>query len=93
MAATFAFNKYGLGHFAARILLLPFSIALLSILYAHSSLLQTRIFLQTSGLVFNVLTLFYIIGIATTSLLCKSSQLKIFLIKRPSYEIIKIHNF
>ncbi|KOX75572.1 ATP-binding cassette sub-family G member 5 [Melipona quadrifasciata] len=30
MAATFAFNKSGLGHFATRLLLLPFSIALMS---------------------------------------------------------------
>lgn len=72
MATTFALNKSGLGHFAARILMLPFSIALLSILYSNSSLYQSRIFLQTGGLVFNVLTLFYLAGIATTALLCKS---------------------
>ncbi|PBC30159.1 ATP-binding cassette sub-family G member [Apis cerana cerana] len=47
MAATFAFNKCGLGHFAARLLLLPFSIALMSILYSHSTPVQSRIFLQT----------------------------------------------
>ena len=71
MTATFAFNKSSLGHFAARILLLPFSIAVLSILYSNSSLYQSRIFLQTGGLVFNVLTLFHLAGISTTALLCK----------------------
>lgn len=71
MAATFAFNKCGLGHFAARLLLLPFSIALMSILYSHSTPVQSRIFLQTGGLVFNVVTLFYVVGIACTALLCK----------------------
>ncbi|KAK0166644.1 hypothetical protein PV327_004136 [Microctonus hyperodae] len=69
MATTFSFNKGGLGHFAARLLLLPFCLALLSILYSHSSPVQSRIFLQTGGLVFNCLTLFYIGGIATTALL------------------------
>ncbi|XP_028524448.1 ATP-binding cassette sub-family G member 5 isoform X2 [Apis cerana] len=69
MAATFAFNKCGLGHFAARLLLLPFSIALMSILYSHSTPVQSRIFLQTGGLVFNVVTLFYVVGIACTTLL------------------------
>lgn len=72
MATTFSFNKIGLGHFAARLLLLPFVVALMSILYSHSSLVQSRIFLQTGGLIFNVLTLFYVAGIAATSLLCKS---------------------
>lgn len=71
MAATFSFNKTGLGHFAARLLLLPFLVALMSILYSHSSPVQSRIFLQTGGLIFNVLTLFYVAGIAVTSLLCK----------------------
>lgn len=71
MAATFAFNKSGLGHFAARIMLLPFSTALLSILYSNSSPYQSRIFIQTSGLIFNILTLFYISGITITALLCK----------------------
>lgn len=71
MAATFSFNKIGLGHFAARLLLLPFVVALMSILYSHSSPVQSRIFLQTGGLIFNVLTLFYVAGIAATSLLCK----------------------
>ncbi|XP_047343548.1 ATP-binding cassette sub-family G member 5 isoform X1 [Vespa velutina] len=69
MAATFSFNKCGLGHFSARFLLLPFSVALMSILYSHSTPVQSRIFLQTGGLVFNVLMLFYVTGIATTSLL------------------------
>ncbi|XP_015180257.1 PREDICTED: ATP-binding cassette sub-family G member 5 [Polistes dominula] len=69
MAVTFSFNKCGLGHFAARFLLLPFSVALMSILYSHSTPVQSRIFLQTGGLVFNILTLFYVTGIATTSLL------------------------
>lgn len=71
MAATFSFNKTGLGHFAARLLLLPFLVALMSILYSHSSPVQSRIFLQTGGLIFNILTLFYVAGIAATSLLCK----------------------
>lgn len=71
MAATFAFNKCGLGDFAARLLLLPFSVALASILYSHSTPVQSRVFLQTGGLVFNVLTLFYVAGIASTALLCK----------------------
>lgn len=70
-AASFSFNKCGLGHFAARLLLLPFCLALLSILYSNSSPVQSRIFLQTGGLVFNCLTLFYVAGIATTALLCK----------------------
>ncbi|XP_076653334.1 ATP-binding cassette sub-family G member 5 [Halictus rubicundus] len=69
LAATFAFNKSGLGHFATRLLLLPFSVALMSILYSHSTPVQSRIFLQTGGLTFNVLTLFYVAGIATTALL------------------------
>lgn len=73
MAATFSLNKSGLGHFAARLLLLPFLIALLSILYSHSNPIQSRIFLQTGGLIFNVLTLFYVAGITATSLLCKSN--------------------
>jgi len=75
MAATFSFNKIGLGHFAARLLLLPFVVALMSILYSHSSPVQSRIFLQTGGLIFNVLTLFYVAGIAATSLLCKSRHI------------------
>lgn len=74
MAATFSLNKTGLGHFAARLLLLPFLVALMSILYSHSSPVQSRIFLQTGGLIFNVLTLFYATGIAVTSLLCKSKD-------------------
>lgn len=74
MAVTFSFNKCGLGHFAARFLLLPFSVALMSILYSHSTPVQSRIFLQTGGLVFNILTLFYVTGIATTSLLCMFLQ-------------------
>ncbi|XP_072761268.1 ATP-binding cassette sub-family G member 5 [Anoplolepis gracilipes] len=69
MTATFSLNKTGLGHFAARLLLLPFLVALMSILYSHSSPIQSRIFLQTGGLIFNVLTLFYVTGIAVTSLL------------------------
>ncbi|KAF7995006.1 hypothetical protein HCN44_004478 [Aphidius gifuensis] len=69
LAATFSFNKCGLGHFAARLLILPFCLSLLSILYSHSSPLQSRYFMQTGGLVFNCLALFYIIGIATTALL------------------------
>lgn len=78
MAATFAFNKSGLGHFAARLLLLPFSIALMSILYSHSTPVQSRIFLQTGGLVFNVVTLFYVAGIACTALLCKCMWTNLF---------------
>ncbi|XP_011305380.1 uncharacterized protein [Fopius arisanus] len=69
MAATFSFNKCGLGHFAARLLLLPFCLALLSVLYSHSSPMQSRVFMQTTGLVFNTLTLFYMAGIGTTALL------------------------
>ncbi|XP_057330705.1 ATP-binding cassette sub-family G member 5 isoform X2 [Microplitis mediator] len=69
MAATFSFNKSGLGHFAARLLMLPFCISLLTILYSNSSPMQSRIFLQIGGLVFNCLVLFYIAGIATTALL------------------------
>ncbi|XP_015114781.1 ATP-binding cassette sub-family G member 5 [Diachasma alloeum] len=69
MAATFSFNKCGLGHFATRLLLLPFCLALLSVLYSHSSPMQSRVFMQTTGLVFNTLTLFYMAGIGTTALL------------------------
>lgn len=71
MAATFSFNKSGLGHFAARLLMLPFCISLLTILYSNSNPMQSRIFLQVGGLVFNCLVLFYIGGIATTALLCE----------------------
>lgn len=71
MAATFSFNKSGLGHIVARVLLLPFCVALVSVLYSYSSPVQSRVFLQTEGLVFNCLTLFYLAGIATTALLCK----------------------
>lgn len=74
LAATFSFNKCGLGHFAARLLILPFCLSLLSILYSHSSPLQSRYFMQTGGLVFNCLALFYIVGIATTALLCKNTE-------------------
>ncbi|XP_012257916.1 ATP-binding cassette sub-family G member 5 [Athalia rosae] len=69
MAATFAFNRCGLGHLAARILLLPFWVALLSILYAYSSPVQSRIFSQTGGLILNLLILFYVTGTAVTALL------------------------
>ncbi|XP_066598456.1 ATP-binding cassette sub-family G member 5 isoform X2 [Prorops nasuta] len=69
LATTFSLNKSGLGHFTARLLLLPFSVALMSILYSHSTPVQSRIFLQTGGLVFNILTLFYLAGIATTTIL------------------------
>ncbi|XP_011499193.1 PREDICTED: ATP-binding cassette sub-family G member 5 isoform X2 [Ceratosolen solmsi marchali] len=69
LAATFACNKSGLIHFGSRIFLLPFILALLSILYSHSKEQQSTIFLQTTGLIFNVLTLFYFAGIAITSLL------------------------
>lgn len=69
VAATFAFNRCGLRHLAARILLLPFCVALLSILYAYSSPVQTKVFLQTGGLIFNMLILFYVAGTAVTALL------------------------
>ncbi|OXU21078.1 hypothetical protein TSAR_015316 [Trichomalopsis sarcophagae] len=69
LAATFACNKSGLSHFGSRIFLLPFILALLSVLYSHSKKQQSMVFLQTSGLVFNVLTLFYFAGIAVTALL------------------------
>lgn len=69
MASTFSLNKSGVGHLTARLLLLPFSVALLSTVYSHSSPVQSRIFLQTGGLIFNVLILFYVIGITTTALL------------------------
>lgn len=82
MAATFALNKSGLGHFAARIMLLPFSTALISILYASSSSFQSRIFIQTSGLVFNILTLFYVSGIAVTALLFPSFRMRYYQEKR-----------
>ncbi|XP_051172307.1 ATP-binding cassette sub-family G member 5 isoform X2 [Leptopilina boulardi] len=82
MAATFAFNKSGLGHFAARIMLLPFSTALLSILYSNSSPYQSRIFIQTSGLIFNILTLFYISGITITALLFPSFRMRYYQEKR-----------
>ncbi|XP_012286014.1 ATP-binding cassette sub-family G member 5 [Orussus abietinus] len=69
MSATFSFNKCGFGHLTARLLLLPFLIAILSVSYSHSSPVQSRIFLQTGGLIFNVLTLFCVSGIATTAIL------------------------
>ncbi|XP_046424268.1 ATP-binding cassette sub-family G member 5 [Neodiprion fabricii] len=69
VAATCAFNRCGLGHLTARILLLPFCIALLSILYAYSSPVQAKVLSQTGGLIFNMIILFYIAGTAVTALL------------------------
>ncbi|KAJ8687851.1 hypothetical protein QAD02_023646, partial [Eretmocerus hayati] len=69
LAATFACNKSGLCHFGSRLFLLPFILSLLSILYSHSKEQQSKVFLQTSGLMFNVLCLFYIAGIAITAFL------------------------
>ncbi|XP_058792756.1 ATP-binding cassette sub-family G member 5 [Phymastichus coffea] len=69
LAATFACNKSGVCHFGSRIFLLPFVLSLLSVLYSHSKEQQSMVFLQTSGLMFNVLVLFYVAGIAVTALL------------------------
>ncbi|KAL7302797.1 hypothetical protein TKK_0004837 [Trichogramma kaykai] len=69
LAATFAINRSGVCHFGARLFLLPFLVAALSVYYSHSEPEQSTAFLQTSGLVFNVLTLFYLAGIVVTVLL------------------------
>ncbi|XP_014216572.1 ATP-binding cassette sub-family G member 5 [Copidosoma floridanum] len=69
LAATFACNKSGAVHFGTRLFFLPFVLALVSVFYSHSKAQQSMVFLQTSGLVFNVLTLFYVAGISVTALL------------------------
>ncbi|XP_024944115.1 ATP-binding cassette sub-family G member 5 isoform X2 [Cephus cinctus] len=82
MAATFSFNKCGLAHLAARLLLLPFSVVLLSILYSYSTPVQSRIFLQTGGLMFNILIIFYFAGLATTALLFQGFRARYYQEKR-----------